>query len=192
MEGEDLRDGKARVRRVLIDPLVDRGMVRKRGVTVEDHDRFLDGLAARLAYMSEANLSALSEVVVIYAEGPKKNQWPVDVSICNWARRLQEPPASVSRLVRTYLQSGAGRAAKEGGYLVELFFYLKKHGAPPNAYSLSEIRRKGEDNASRRRLIRERKGRGTARQSDLDWLQFYLETRTRVLDIINASAGVAA
>ena len=158
MEGQELKDGKERVRTHLIAPLVRRGMVRKRGRSVEDHQKMLDSLEARLAYMAADRLAALAEVVERYAEGPKKNIWPAEVSITNWARRLQEPPASESRLVRSYLQSGAGDAAKSGGYVVELFLYLKKYGAPPNDYSMKEIRSQADDNR-RKRAGRTRPGR---------------------------------
>ena len=51
MEGEELRAGKERVRRHLIEPLVGIGMVRKKGVTIDTHKTVLESLAARLAYM---------------------------------------------------------------------------------------------------------------------------------------------
>ena len=41
--------GRARVRALLIEPLVADGLIRHRGTTVEAHVAFLDKLAARLA-----------------------------------------------------------------------------------------------------------------------------------------------
>lgn len=186
MEGQDLKDGKQRVRKNLINPLVSRGMVRKRGRSVEEHDKMLVSLEARLSYMSEERLAVLAEVVERYADGPKKNIWPAEVSITNLARRLQESPASASRLVRSYLQSGAGDAAKSGGYLVELFSYLKKMGMPPNKYSFSHIRQQSEDNKRRRMAIERDRKEGRESPSDMAWLQGYMDTRRRCLDIINA------
>lgn len=192
MEGQELRDGKNRVRLVLIDPLVSRGMVRKRGRSVEDHQKMLDSLAARLAYMDADRLAALAEVVERQAEGPRKNIWPAEVSITNWARRLQEPPASASRLVRSYLQSGAGDAAVSGGYLVELFQYLKKYGAPPNDYSLKTIRESAEVNRRTCASIERDRDAGRAGSRDLTWLQGYMDTRRRCLDIRNARQARAS
>ena len=192
MEGQELKDGKERVRVNLIDPLVSRGMVRKRGQKVEDHQKMLDSLEARLAYMAADRLSALAEVVERYAGGPQKNVWPAEVSIMNWARRLQEVPASESRLVRSYLQSGAGDAAKSGGYLVELFVYLKRIGAPPNNYALKGIREEAEDNRRKRGAIERDREEGMASPRDLDWLQGYMDTRRRCLDIIKAKQERAA
>lgn len=192
MEGRELKDGKERVRVNLIDPLVSRGMVRKRGQKVEDHQKMLDSLEARLAYMAADRLAALAEVVERYAEGPKKNIWPAEVSITNWARRLQEPPASESRLVRSYLQSGAGDAALSGGYVVELFFYLKKYGAPPNDYSIIGIREQADDNRRKRAQVERDREDGRASPRDLSWLQGYMDTRRRCLDIIKAKHERAA
>ena len=186
MEGAELKEGKERVRQYLIDPLVSGGMVRKRGQKVEEHDKMLASLEARLAYMFEDRLKALAEVVERYAEGPKKNIWPAEVSITNWARRLQEPPASESRLVRSYLQSGAGEAAVKGGYLVELFFHLKKWGAPPNEYSMKNILADADTNGRRLRVIEGQREDGRASPRDLEWLARYMETRRRCLDIIKA------
>lgn len=186
MEGQELKDGKEQVRVHLIDPLVSRGMVRKRGQKVEDHQAMLDSLQARLAYMLPDRLQALAEVVERWAEGPKRNIWPAEVSITNWARRLQEPPTSNSKLVRTYLQSAAGDAAVSGGYLVELFWHLKKYGAPPNQYAIQTIMADADQNKRKRRVIEGQREDGRATPNDTAWLQFYMETRQRCLDIIAA------
>lgn len=189
MEGRELKDGKAQVRRCLIDPLIRKGLVRKRGQSLEEHEAFLASLEARLAYMFEDKLLALAEVCEVYAGGARKNTWPAEASIMNWARRLQIPPASQSRLVRTYLQSEAGKAAKLGGYLVELFWYLKQFGVPPNAYSMEKIRSEAEANKGRRaRIQREAEVDGAA-PSDLRWVQQYMDVRRLCLDIIKAKAG---
>lgn len=192
MEGIELKEGKERVRQCLIDPLSQKGMVRKRSRSVDDHEVMLASLEARLAYMMEDRLMALAEVVERFAEGPKKNIWPAEVSIRNWAVRLQEPPAGQSRLVRSYLQSGAGDAANTGGYLVELFFHLKKFGTPPNVYTASQIKQQAEENRRKRVAIQRDNETGRAAPRDLAWLQGYMDARHRCLDIINAKSKGAA
>ncbi|MGB0661311.1 MAG: hypothetical protein ACPGNV_14195 [Mangrovicoccus sp.] len=193
MEGETLRAGKERVRENLILPLTKGGMIRKRGMSKTAEDEMLTNLEARLAYMTADNLKALAEVLERYAGGKHKNVWPAEVSIYNWARAIQFPPASESRLVRSYLQSAAGSAAEVGGYLVELFWYLKKFGAPPNTYSLSEIKREADDNRSALARIRRAQEVGRASQSELNWVEYYYRTQRRCLDVINAKReGIAA
>lgn len=184
MEGAELKEGKARVREHLIDPLERDGLVRKRGVTLQAHQDRLDGLAARLAYMTAENLRALAEVVATYGGGPRKDVWPTDVSICNWARRLQTPPISESRLVRSYIQSAAGMAAIDGGYVVELFEHLKRYGAPPDVYSLSKIRTEADQRKGRRARIERERERGIASQPDLDWLERQSAVFARCMAIV--------
>ena len=192
MEGQDLKEGKERVRQNLIAPLERVGMVRKRGTSVEKHDAFLARLQARLSYMTADRLQDLVEVIERYAEGPKKNQWPAEVSIMNWARALQEPPASESRLVRSYLQSGAGDAAAAGDYLVELFGHLKRFGAPPNDYSLKCIKEAADGNRRRRAQIERDRDHGQAGAADMAWLASYMDARRRCLDIRAKQKGAAA
>lgn len=193
MEGEALRAGKERVRENLILPLIKGGMIRKRGTSKTAEDEMIANLEARLAYMTADNLKALAEVLERYAGGKHKNVWPAEVSIYNWARAIQFPPASESRLVRSYLQSAAGSAAEVGGYLVELFWYLKKFGAPPNTYSLSEIKREADDNRSALARIKREQEVGRASQRELNWVEHYYQTQRRCLDVINAKGeGVAA
>jgi len=192
MEGQELKEGKVRVRSLLIDPLERRGLERRRGVRLEDHQAFLANLEARLAYMQPDKLMALAEVVERHATGKLKTHWPTEVSIMNWARLIQVPPASESRLVRTYMQSNAGVAARDGGHLVELFGYLKKWGAPPNGYSMSEIRKEADQNRSRLSAIKRAVANGRATASEIRWQQTYLETEARCLDIIKAKEKVGA
>ena len=186
MEGEALRAGKERVRENLILPLTKGGMIRKRGVSKSAEDAMLSNLEAPLSYMTSGNLAALAEVVERYAGGKHKNIWPAEVSICNWARDIQCPPTSESRLIRSYFQSAAGQAAQAGGYLVELFFYLKKFGAPPGSYSLSEIKRKADENHRTRARIKREQDCGQVRPSDLSWIEDYYQAQRRCLDLINA------
>lgn len=186
MEGQELKEGKERVRQYLIEPLERIGMVRKRRCSAEKHQAMLGSLEARLAYMSADRLQGLAETVERNAGGAMKHEWPAEVSIMNWARRLQAPPASESRLVRSYLQSGAGDAAVAGGYVVELFYHLKKYGAPPNDYSTREIRRDAQGNQRRLANIERDQEANRASPSDLAWLDGYMGARRRCLDIVNA------
>lgn len=186
MEGEVLRQGKERVERILTGPLEMMGMGRKRGVKVEDHAAMLDRLRARLAYMGEDELAALREVVERYATGRDLNTWPDEISVINWARRIQPPPPSESRLVRSYLQSGAGRAAQAGDYLVELFRYLKVQGQPPNEFALSQIIREADER--RRDLPRVERAvkDGRASPQEEHGLRVYMNTLARCEAILRA------
>lgn len=188
MDGQALKEGKARVQQLLIEPLTARGMIRPRGVTVEAHDAMLANLRARLAYLTDDMVSALAEVVEGHAEGKHRNVWPSEISICNWARRLQPPPPSDSRLITSYLRSVAGHRALSEGYLVELYHYLKKHGQPPTGdYALSRIREEADEHRRDRIRIKSQVERCMASPRDEAWLRWYWDTRTRCLSIMNAT-----
>ncbi|WP_306150629.1 hypothetical protein [Roseovarius sp. MMSF_3281] len=191
MEGEALREGKARVWAVLIEPLKERGMVRPRSMSVADEAAMLDRVAARLAYMSVDALEALAEVVEANATGKGRDCWPKEVSISNWARRIQAPPVTVSRLVRSYIQSEGGKAAQAGGYLAELFSYLRKHGRPPTPYCLDEMRQAADANRSRRARIEREAERGLASTADLAWLEGHVRAQERAQELFDAKGGAA-
>jgi len=188
MEGAALREGRERVKTHLIDPLVQKGMQRKQGWTVDHEVAFLDRLQNYLAYMTADNLKGLAETVERMAAGKQKDRWPKELTIRNCARNLQSPPMGMSRLVRSYIQSGAGVAARDGGYLVELFDYLKKWGAPPNSFSLEEIM--GEAAANRERRARVKAGRGTQREQL--WFDGYMRRRRLCLELLDAKKEAAA
>lgn len=181
MEGEALRDGKARVKIYLIDPLVKKGMQRKQGWTLEQEAELFESLQNYLAYLSQKDLEGLADTIERFAAGKAHDRWPKEINIRRWARRLREPPIRMSRLVRSYVQSGAGRAAKEGGYLVELFDYLKRVGAPPNTYSIQEIMSEAVANQERRNKVRS--GRGT--QQDQVWFERYMNRRRICADLLS-------
>ncbi|MGK7653167.1 hypothetical protein ACSQ76_12350 [Roseovarius sp. B08] len=186
MEGDQLKQGKERVRKNLIEPLERARMKRKAGWTVDQHQAMMSSLEARLAYMNAKNLQALAECCERHAGGKLKDVWPAEVSICNWARRLQEPPASESRLVRSYLQSGAGVAARAGDYLVELFVYLKRMGVPPNDYVLKELQQRAQDRARAHDRIKRGIASGAATSAERAQLDGYHATLRRCEGIIEA------
>lgn len=194
MEGLELKEGKERVQAHLIEPMQRIGMTKKRSVTAEAHEAMLEELRARLAYMDRLALEALQETVGNWGEGPIKNFWPPIVSIVRWARRLQVPPESESRLVRSYLQSAAGQRALDGGYAAELLRYLKTYGQPPNAFAITQVCKEAADNRRTHDQLTDRAARGGILTMDQQaWLDGYDRAGVRAASIINqANAGADA
>lgn len=188
MEGQALKEGRARVRVHLVDYLEHptRGMMRKPGVSLTDHAAFLDRLQNRLAYMTAANLRCLAEQCIRDAGGKHRNRWPGEVTIINRASMLQTPPGSVSRLVRTYLQSAAGQAAMAAGYEVELFDYLRAYGVPSGERAFDLMRDKAGAERGRRARIRREVDAGVASPSEVAEVELFLRKRAKVRDIITA------
>lgn len=179
MEGVALKEGKERVTVHLIAPLEKAGMRRKGSVTMAVHQDFLNRVRARLAYMDADRLAALCEVVEVHAGGKARDIWPSEIMIMNWARRIQTPPPSESRLVRSYLQSAAGSAARDRGCLVELFWWLRKYGAPPNDFAWTQIETEARENSGRRARLQREAAHGTVSPSDAAWVKAYWDTHDR-------------
>jgi len=193
MDREQLKAGKARVQEHLIDALNKKGMERKRSVKVEVFEKSMESLCARLAYMGVEQLQALAELVERMAEGKRKNAWPAEISICNWARRIQQPPPSDSPMVCSVMNSAMGRLAMAGGYQRELYLFLKKHGYPPNDYALGQVRKEGEENIARASRIMAKRHEGVLDPDDAAWLEWYQAGGERVRAVIkNKSNEVAA
>lgn len=191
MEGAELKEGRQRVADLLIEPLTRKGMIRPAGMKADAFGAMCETLKSRLAYMSPDKLQALAEVVEVNATGKARNRWPREVTVCNWAWRLQRPPASVSRLVRSYLQSEAGKAAARGGYLVELFEHLREFGVPLNEFTWSQIRAAADENRAKVKRIARAEELGRASLAAIQWRRDYMETRRRCLAIVNASEVAA-
>ncbi|MEY8117633.1 hypothetical protein AB9F26_05100 [Falsihalocynthiibacter sp. BN13B15] len=186
MNAEELKAGKERVRDLLIAPLVELGMKRKRGDTVEAHDKMLDNLAAILAYMDAPNLKGLKSVMIGLAGGKARDQWPSQISFLNNAKRFQEPEASDSEMVHSLIGSKAGQRAYEGGYLVEFYSDLKAGKHVLGSYAERNLRERGAANKRRLDRIRAQQDRDTALPSDLNWMAGYAGYERRALAVLEA------
>ncbi|KEP69650.1 hypothetical protein DL1_03215 [Thioclava dalianensis] len=165
----EVKRSEARVRRELLEPC--EGLKRPRGETAEKFERELARIARRLSYMSDEKLRGLCELVLKQAVN---GVWPKPALIVSWAFNLQTPPPPNSDYVASVMRSAMGRAARDGGYLVELFSDAKRLGPPPGRYMLSAIRDRARANARRRDGLRLQIERGeTLAPSDRDWLERY-------------------
>jgi hypothetical protein len=185
--------GKAKVRALLIAPLEAAGLQRPKGKghDVATHDAMLDRLQDRLAYLDPALLAVLVDVVIGLADGPARNIWPAFATILNNAHRLQRPPDTDLPIVTSWLVSVEGPRAEAGGYLVELHSFLRKHGRPPSAFDMAEIRERAAENVRRRVRVAEwiDAGLTAGRAEDVDWLRAYDERLAYCRDLVRQ--GVA-
>lgn len=167
--------GRALVRAVLIEPLVDAGLRRAPGVSLADHDAFLQRLVERLAYLDAPALLVLAELVLDIAEGKLHNQWPSFATIWNTCQRVQRmpPPDEERHIMTTWLRSRGGPVALQGGYLVELHGHLQRRGAPPNDYELTKIKERAADNARQCARWSQKRREGTASPDEVAWLDRY-------------------
>jgi len=163
---------RQRVAEMLIEPLEAEGMVRQRGVKVEDHEKWLENLKSRLAYLEPVNLRAVRHSIARAAGGKRRNRWPAILSITNWAHDLQRPPDNDNRMVTSYMASAAGQMAWDRGpeYAVALRMHLRRVRMVPNAYTWQKINANAEEMARRAEYIEDATARAVETEAEKQWL----------------------
>lgn len=180
---DEVKTGKDRVREVLIEPLAALGLRRPSGQTVAQHEAALAEIEARLWYMSEADLVALREVVLLRAQA--KGVWLPAAVILDMAKGFAPPPEHDSDMVTSFMRSAAGRRALAEGYEVELYQALKRGQPPTNGYAHKLLADEADGNRRRiARLTRARDGGEVLTTSDSAWLGWYARTRDRARALI--------
>ncbi|MES2814515.1 MAG: hypothetical protein V4720_06435 [Pseudomonadota bacterium] len=164
--------GRTRVREVFIGPLEADGMVRPRGATVAEHEAFLQKLVERLSYLPAPDLTVLAECILVRGGGKQRNEWPAFITIWSVAQNVcrQPEPDESRHIMTTWLRSRGGPVARDGGYLVELWRYLRAFGVPPGPAALDKIKIDADENRRTRARLAALRERGAASASDLDWL----------------------
>ena len=196
MDRQALKDGKDRVRVILLEPLTEVLRLRRpRKVSEAQHEAGLVELQARLAYMADADLVALREVLV--AGLTREGAWPSPAVVLGFATSIRRPPPSDSPMVSSYMASAAGRRAWAEGCHVALYQFLKKRGRPPvGDYEWAAIRAEAEE--ARRRIARltEDRARGallaTSDDAFLGWHAGQAERAEALLVLRDAGDEVAA
>lgn len=179
-------DPKAVAWDVLIGPLIELGLRKQRRHTAEQHGEMLERVARKVSYLERAQLEALRDVVARHANGPKRNTWPDEVSVLNWAALLAPPPDRDSRLVVTYMASSAGRRALGEGVevAVALRQHLKRTGRPPGDYDWKSIRNKAAAWAEHRQRLELDHARGVLGSEDAAWLRDFGEIAAKVRRLV--------
>lgn len=163
--------GRARVRRVLIGPLEQGGMRRKRGVSVDEHRGFLGWVARHLAYMTEDELRALRSGLERMGVGPSGDVWPSPQTIVTIGNAIRSPRLDDCELTTSWMKSRAGAAAWEESPLIAValldFFAKRRRGRrPPAEFEMRAIREAGEVAAKRLEAAKARIVDGEARVGD--------------------------
>lgn len=182
MSGQETQkdpEGRAAVRALLIARASDAGLRRPKNQTDAAWLAATDLLAEHLAYLSHANLLTLAECVINHAAaaGPQQGCWPSEVLIRAWAHALQPVPFRNHRIVWSWLASIEGPVAEAGGYLVELYRFLRRSPRPPLPMDMRLIREQAAENARRITMIRDRARRGVEIEAERVWLEAYATDR---------------
>lgn len=185
-EGGEPMDGKAAVRVRFVRRLNDAGLVRPKGVSEAKHAEFEGHLVEALAYMSADTLDVLADEVLTHAGGGRRNEWLSEVVIRNMAAVLQPRPFVLKPIVSSWLASVEGPMAEMGGYLAELYQFLRSVARPVLPYDLRQIKEKAAENARMRSIIKERQAAGSDLASDREWMDAYLADLRAAQAIVEA------
>lgn len=131
---------KERVRGCLIERLQADGVIRAKGVTVEQHDLLLARMETHLGYLSDADLGRLAAILVCRCGGKAKNEWPGWAVIWNHAVVLDCPPPHQNHIAYTWLHSVEGPRLRNEGLLVVAYQWLLRFPFPPDATAMGMMR----------------------------------------------------
>lgn len=183
-DAEQVRAGRHAVRTLFWDRLDEAGVVRPKGLTVDQYNALRDRMADRLSYMAAPNLTTLAQLMIDAAQGPWRNRCPEEVVIWNQAKALQQPPLREHPIYTSWVRSIEGPPALAGGYLVELAQFVAKTFRAPFEYELASIKEAADANARRLHLTEGRAERGTAPRDDLQWAAWYVRERDRLSQVV--------
>lgn len=176
-----------RVRRILVNPLVDAGMRRQPRMKADAHQAFLTRLTDKLSYLSDLHLRGLAERIAKSAKGPDRNQWPDEVTIVNWAHFLALPPPKKCPFTVSVLRSRAGVRARQLGYHAELLIALREGGPPFSKYDTRWMPDAARENREEVRRVSEAIRLGTATVERRQWLDWYQRHEAEAVAIMDAT-----
>lgn len=180
-------EGREAVRVHFVQRVQDAGLGRPKGLTEASYAEMLKGLVEWLAYMQVENLKTLAEIVV-EAALIGRGKCPSEVFIKQTAKNLQDKPAIENRIFTSWLASVEGPKAQQGGYLVELFRFLRVRNAPPSGYDIRKIHEEADANQRTRYMISGRLERDVATPEDRAWMAAYAADKAAANDIVWAGA----
>lgn len=160
MDAHDQHDGERRVRDLLIEPLMRRGLARPASLNAEAFAAMLREVCARLAYMTPLGLGALEEVAAARPSGKDRDRFPICNDLLDWAAQIEPPGDSASPLLRKVFAHAVGREAIEGGWAPELLADLRANRRWPGAFVRNGIRDKAREAIRQAEDLRRAIGRG--------------------------------
>lgn len=123
---------RARVRRLLIEPLTEGGMRAPKGTPPEKAAAYLDRLCDELAYLSDDGLGAVRRWAEANGEGSARCFWPGFVRFAQVAQAFQPRPVEELPEVASWFASRAGvEALAEPGRLVAELRFIEAKRRPP-------------------------------------------------------------
>jgi len=194
MNDTDQKQGERRVREVLVDPLLRRGLMKPGSMTKVQFEAMLDDLCARLAYMSRENLASLEVDAAAMPGGKDKDRFPIGNKVLSRAADIQPPDDSMSPLMRGVFGHEIGRQAVEEGWAPELLAWLRANRRWPAGFVLKLVRQEADAGGLRRMRDLDRmlaRGEELA-PDDAKWRARRMLVLGKCRDIADMSTGAGA
>jgi hypothetical protein len=176
-------EGKAAVKALLLERLEEAGFLKPRRLGAEAFEKGKAYMAERLAYMTADNLMVLADALVDTAQG---SDWPSEIVVMQLARGIQAPPAATSRALSSWLASVEGPKAVAGGYLVDLYRFIRGKLRPPMPFEMNLVMGRAVENARHRMMVDDRVRRNAASDEDRAWLVSWLGDEREALALVDA------
>lgn len=169
---ETRESNRARVRRLLLDPL---GFRSPKGVSVEVERDQLATIADEVGYLTDDELMILARIMAPHGAGGSKCFWPDRASFIGFAHVVRARPLAEDPKVLSWWASIEGQRMVLDGTLVETYQYFERHRTPPaKPGARAQVAEAARDNARRLTVIEEKQRLGYAIPAeDLAWRQWY-------------------
>ncbi|ETW13378.1 hypothetical protein ATO8_09201 [Roseivivax marinus] len=183
---------RGKVRRCLIDPLIESGFRKPGDMTRERFDKMLVTLADELGYLREGQLDTLRAMLATKGQGKAHDAWPRLATIRALAEVVAPRPIEEHPTIVSWFGSARGPQAVEEGTLVAEFLFLEKRKRPPlGPGDWRTVREKAADWHRQERLVLDRLDRRVADDDDRQWLSWYRGVRMRAEALIPRSEDAA-
>lgn len=131
MSSEQKEANRARVRRLLIDPLRDAGFCFPKKVQESAQQKKLTAVIDAVSYLSDRGLTVLQKSMLTKGEGAAKKYWPERVTFIGWAEAFEKRPLSQVPELLSWFKSRAGLEAMHGDRLVAEYEFWRDNKRPP-------------------------------------------------------------
>lgn len=170
---------RARVRRLVVDPLAAGGMRCKHGTPPDRQRAFIDRMCDELVRLDDRQLVMMRDWMEANGEGSAKCFWPAFVSIAGVAGGICPRPIEELPELASWLSSRAGveAAAVPGRLVMELRFIEKKRRPPVLVGEADLVARKA--GALHQEVLRAREMRDCGRMYDEALLGRYERDKAR-------------
>lgn len=185
-EGEHRETNRDRVRRLLLGPL---GFRSPKGTPPEAERALLDGVCDDLAYLTDADLLVLRDMLRVHGQGSARCFWPPRATFVGFAHVVRPRPVVQDPALLRWFGSIEGPRMIADGTVVETWSWFERYRRPPVTPRDRRLLADQAAGAARRlTLIAEREADGRpVDPEDAHWRRHYLARRDELVALIHAA-----